>query len=44
MLTAPVRASVLVALIATRNMNLAALMDRRVTLLDGRVVEVQGSG
>ena len=39
-LTALVRASGLAALIATHNMELAARMDRRVTLRDGLVVEV----
>jgi lipoprotein-releasing system ATP-binding protein len=37
-----VRASGLAAIIATHNMELAARMDRRVTLQDGQVVEVQG--
>ena len=35
-----VRASGLAAVVATHNMELAARMDRRVTLKDGRVVEV----
>jgi lipoprotein-releasing system ATP-binding protein len=39
-LTQLVRASGLAAIIATHNMDLAARMDRRVTLRDGRVVEV----
>jgi lipoprotein-releasing system ATP-binding protein len=39
-LTALVRASGLAALIATHNMELAARMDRRVTLQEGRVVEL----
>ena len=39
-LTTLVRASGLAALIATHNMDLAARMDRRVTLREGRVVEV----
>jgi lipoprotein-releasing system ATP-binding protein len=37
-----VRASGLAAIIATHNMDLAARMDRRVTLQDGQVVEVHG--
>jgi lipoprotein-releasing system ATP-binding protein len=37
-----VRASGLAAIIATHNMDLAARMDRQVTLQDGQVVEVQG--
>jgi lipoprotein-releasing system ATP-binding protein len=41
-LTQLVRASGLAAIIATHNMELAARMDRRVTLQDGQVVEVQG--
>jgi lipoprotein-releasing system ATP-binding protein len=41
-LTQLVRASGLAAIIATHNMELAARMDRQVTLQDGRVVEVQG--
>jgi lipoprotein-releasing system ATP-binding protein len=41
-LTQLVRASGLAAIIATHNMDLAARMDRRVTLQDGQVVEVQG--
>jgi lipoprotein-releasing system ATP-binding protein len=36
-----VRACGLAAIIATHNMDLAARMDRRVTLRDGRVVELQ---
>ena len=40
-LTQLVRASGLAALIATHNMDLAARMDRRVTLRDGKVVEVE---
>ncbi|MGA2044266.1 MAG: ABC transporter ATP-binding protein [Roseiarcus sp.] len=39
-LTALVRASGLAALIATHNLDLAARMDRRVTLQDGLVVEL----
>jgi lipoprotein-releasing system ATP-binding protein len=35
-----VRASGLAAVIATHNMDLAQRMDRRVTLQDGRVVEM----
>jgi len=35
-----VRASGLAAVVATHNMELAARMDRRVTLKEGRVVEV----
>ena len=35
-----VRASGLAAVVATHNMELAQRMDRRVTLQDGRVVEV----
>jgi lipoprotein-releasing system ATP-binding protein len=41
-LTQLVRASGLAAIIATHNMELAARMDRRVTLQDGQVVEVHG--
>jgi lipoprotein-releasing system ATP-binding protein len=41
-LTQLVRASGLAAIIATHNMDLAARMDRRVTLQDGQVVEVHG--
>ena len=41
-LTQLVRASGLAAIIATHNMDLAARMDRQVTLQDGQVVEVQG--
>ena len=40
-LTQLVRASGLAAIIATHNMDLAARMDRRVTLRDGKVVEVE---
>jgi lipoprotein-releasing system ATP-binding protein len=36
-----VRASSLAAIVATHNMDLAARMDRRVTLRDGKVVEVE---
>ena len=36
-----VRASGLAAIIATHNMELAARMDRRVTLRDGKVVEIE---
>ena len=39
-LTALVRASGLAALVATHNLDLAARMDRRVTLRDGKVVEL----
>ena len=39
-LTSLIRATGLAALIATHNMDLAARMDRRVTLLDGHVVEL----
>jgi lipoprotein-releasing system ATP-binding protein len=39
-LTQLVRASALAAIIATHNMDLAARMDRRVTLRDGKVVEL----
>jgi lipoprotein-releasing system ATP-binding protein len=39
-LTALVRASGLAALIATHNLELAARMDRRVTLREGRIVEL----
>ncbi|MBP0578973.1 ABC transporter ATP-binding protein [Labrys sp. LIt4] len=39
-LTALVRASGLAALIATHNLDLAARMDRRVTLRDGHIVEL----
>ncbi|MGI4765770.1 MAG: ABC transporter ATP-binding protein [Janthinobacterium lividum] len=39
-LTSLIRATGLAALIATHNMELAARMDRRVTLLDGLVVEL----
>jgi lipoprotein-releasing system ATP-binding protein len=40
-LTQLVRASGLAAIIATHNMELAARMDRRVTLRDGKVVEME---
>src|SRR6516162_3741951 len=40
-LTQLVRASGLAAIIATHNMDLAARMDRRVTLRDGKVVEME---
>ena len=40
-LTQLVRASGLATIIATHNMDLAARMDRRVTLQDGRVVELE---
>jgi lipoprotein-releasing system ATP-binding protein len=40
-LTQLVRASGLAAVIATHNMELAARMDRQVTLQDGRVVELK---
>jgi lipoprotein-releasing system ATP-binding protein len=40
-LTQLVRASGLAAIIATHNMELAARMDRRVTLRDGQVVEME---
>ena len=40
-LTALVKASGLAALIATHNMDLAARMDRRVTIRDGRVREME---
>jgi lipoprotein-releasing system ATP-binding protein len=36
-----VRASGLAAIVATHNMDLAARMDRRVTLRDGKVVELE---
>ena len=39
-LAALVRASGLAAVIATHNLDLAARMDRRVTLRDGKVVEL----
>ena len=39
-LTALVRASGLAALVATHNLDLASRMDRRVTLREGRVVEL----
>jgi lipoprotein-releasing system ATP-binding protein len=39
-LTALVKASGLAALIATHNMDLAARMDRRVTIRDGQVREM----
>jgi lipoprotein-releasing system ATP-binding protein len=35
-----VRASGLAAVIATHNMDIAARMDRRVTIRDGRVTEL----
>ncbi len=40
-LTSLVRASGLAAVIATHNMDIAARMDRRVTLRDGQVVELE---
>ena len=40
-LTQLVKASQLAAVIATHNLEIAARMDRRVTLRDGRVVEVE---
>ncbi len=40
-LTQLVRASGLAVIVATHNMDLAARMDRRVTLRDGRVVELE---
>jgi lipoprotein-releasing system ATP-binding protein len=40
-LTQLVRASGLAAIIATHNMDLAARMDRRVTLRDGKLVEME---
>jgi lipoprotein-releasing system ATP-binding protein len=40
-LTQLVRASGLAAIVATHNMDLAARMDRRVTLRDGKVVEME---
>ena len=40
-LTQLVRASKLAAIIATHNLDIAARMDRRVTLRDGRVIEVE---
>ena len=40
-LTQLVRASGLAAIIATHNMDLAARMDRRVTLREGKVVEIE---
>jgi lipoprotein-releasing system ATP-binding protein len=40
-LTQLVRASKLAAIIATHNLEIAARMDRRVTIRDGRVVEVE---
>ena len=39
-LTSLVRASHLAALVATHNLDLASRMDRRVTLIEGRVVEL----
>jgi lipoprotein-releasing system ATP-binding protein len=39
-LVAIVRASKLAALIATHNMDLAARMDRRVTIRDGLIVQL----
>jgi lipoprotein-releasing system ATP-binding protein len=39
-LTELVRASRVAALVATHNLDLAARMDRRVTLREGRVVEM----
>ncbi|MCC7347005.1 MAG: ABC transporter, partial [Variibacter sp.] len=36
-----VRASGFAAIVATHNMDLAARMDRRVTLRDGQVVELE---
>lgn len=41
MLTRIVRATGLAALVATHNMELAARMDRRVTIKDGKVVELR---
>ncbi len=40
-LTQLVGASGLAAIVATHNMDLAARMDRRVTLRDGKVVELE---
>ena len=40
-LTQLVRASKLAAIIATHNLDIAARMDRRVTLRDGRVIELE---
>jgi lipoprotein-releasing system ATP-binding protein len=40
-LTQLVRASGLAAVIATHNMDIASRMDRRVTLRDGKVVELE---
>jgi lipoprotein-releasing system ATP-binding protein len=40
-LTQLVRASALAAIVATHNMDLAARMDRRVTLREGKVVELE---
>ena len=40
-LTALVKASRVAALVATHNLELAARMDRRVTLREGRVVEME---
>jgi lipoprotein-releasing system ATP-binding protein len=39
-LTSLVKASRVAALVATHNLDLAARMDRRVTLREGRVVEM----
>ena len=40
-LTQLVRASGLAVVVATHNMDIAARMDRRVTLRDGQVVELE---
>jgi lipoprotein-releasing system ATP-binding protein len=40
-LTELVKASRVAALVATHNLELAARMDRRVTLREGRVVEME---
>jgi lipoprotein-releasing system ATP-binding protein len=40
-LTQLVRASRLAAVIATHNLDIAARMDRRVTLRDGRIIELE---
>jgi lipoprotein-releasing system ATP-binding protein len=40
-LTQLVRASRLAAVIATHNLDIASRMDRRVTLRDGRVIELE---